>query len=317
MSNRGNIYIDRGLTNFSLKYQNGALIADEIAPRIDVAQESDKYFVYGRNDFRSAQDLRADKADTNFIDSWKIESTPTYTCAEHSIADLVSDRERNNSEAPLSPDFDTSENLTNILMLNRERRVANLLTSAGTFATSGNTVTLSSTQQWNDAAFNSASKTDAIEVRIDTAKEAVRSAIGREPNVIIIPAAVAKVIKRDAAVRELIKYTDGSLLVNGDLPATLWNMRVLIPGSVYDSAEEGQAFSGTDVWGKHVLLAYISPNARTPRTMTLSLTFQAQPRSVSKWRVDNRKADAVEVSEIIVEKVVCEYCGYLIKDAIA
>ena len=317
MSNRGNIHIDRALSNFSLKFRNGAFIADMICPRIDVAKESDKYFVYGRQDFRTTQDVRADKADINFIDSWKIESTPTYSCVEHSLADLVSDRERRNADEPLSPDFDVTENLTNMLMLNREKRVADMLTTAANFATSGNTVTLSGTEQWNDSSFDSDSATDAIEARIDTGKEAVRAAIGMDPNTIVIPAAIAKVIKRDSAVRDLIRYTDNSLLVNGDLPPTLWNMNVLVPGAVYDSAEEGQDFSGSDIWGNHVLLAYVSPNPRTPRTMTLGLTFQSQARSTAKWREDNRKSDAIEVSEILVEKAVCEYCGYLIRNAIA
>jgi len=33
MSTRGNIHIDQALTNFSLKYSNGAMIADLIAHR--------------------------------------------------------------------------------------------------------------------------------------------------------------------------------------------------------------------------------------------------------------------------------------------
>jgi hypothetical protein len=317
MSNRGTIHIDQALTNFSLKHSNGALIADLIMPRIDVAKDSDAYFVYGRQDFRTTQDLRAEKADTNFVDSWKIESTPTYRCEERALADLVSDRERRNADAPLAPDFDVAENLSNMLMLNREKRVADTLCDTATFALSGNFIELTGAQRWNDPAFDSDSKANAIESRIDGAKEAVRSCIGRDPNVIVIPAAVAKSVKRDPAVRELIKYTDNTLLINGDLPPTLWNLRVLIPGSVFDASEEGQPFEAADVWGGHVLVAYVAPNPRTPRTMTLGLTFQSQPRQVAKWREDGRKSDAVEVSEILVEKVVSEYCGYLIKDAIA
>jgi len=286
-------------------------------PRIDVEKDSDLYFVYGKQDYRSTQDVRAAKAETNYLDSWQIESTPTYTCLEHSLADLVSDRERKNADAPLAPDFDVTENLTNMLLLNREKRGVTLLTAAATYATSGNTVTLSGTEQFNNASFDSDSLVDAIEVRIDAGKEAIRTAIGRDPNTIVIPSAVARVVKRDASVRELIKYTDNTLLVNGDLPPTLWNMRVLIPGGIYASNEEGQTFSGSDIWGKHILMAYVAPNARTPRTMTFGLTFQNQPRQISKWREDGRKSDAIEISEILVEKVVSEYCGYLIRNAIA
>lgn len=317
MSTRGTIHVDRPLSNFSLKYMNGTMIADQVMIRVPVEKESDKYFIYGKQNYRETKALRADKADVNFVDSWKIESTPTYSCEEYSLADLVSDRERTNADAPLAPDFDTTESLTDMLMLNRERRVAALLTTAANFATSGNTVTLSGVQQFNNASFDSTSKTNAIEVRIDNAKEAIRADIGKDPNTIIIPSAVARVMKRDSAIRDLIKYTQNDILVNGDLPPTMFNMRVLIPGGIYDSAEEGQTFAGADIWGKNIVLAYIAPSPRTPRTMTLGMTFQSQARQVSKWREDKRKADAIEVSEILVEKMVSEYCGYLIKDAIA
>ena len=314
---RGTIHVDRPLSELSLKYKNGAMIADMISPRIAVAKESDKYFVYGKQDFNVDDDYRADKADPNWEDTWKIESTPTYVCEEHSRADLVSDRERENADAPLSPDIDTLETLTNRLMLGREKRLATILTAATTYSSSSNTDTLSGTEQWNNASFNSDSLADAIRVRIDTAKEAIRAYIGMDPNTIIIPAAVAKVVARDSEIKDYRKYTDPTLLINGDLPPQLWNMKVLVPGAIYNSANEGATFSGADVWGKNVILAYIAPNPKTPKTMTFSLTFQSKPRQVSKWREDRKKSDAIEVAEILVEKVVSEYCGYLLKDVIA
>lgn len=314
---RGTIHVDVPLTNFSLKYSNTAFVADIVCPRINVAKESDKYFVYGRQDFKERQDYRADKSDANFINSWSIDDTPTYQCEEHSLADLVSDRERKNADAPLAPDFDCTEGLTSMLGLGREKRVADLFTSTANYSTSSHYVTLSGTQQWNNASFDPTSKTNAIEIRIDTAKEAIRSSIGRDPNTIIIPSAVAKVIKRDSAVRDLIKYTDKTLLINGDLPSILWNMNVVMPGAIRNSAAEGQTFTGADVWGKNVVLAYIAPNAQSPRTMTAALTFQSQPRQVTRWREEIKKSDAIEVGEILVEKMVGEYCMYLINACIA
>jgi hypothetical protein len=316
-SARGTIHVDVPLTNFSLKYSNGAFVADRVCPRISVAKESDKYFLYGRQDFKERQDVRADKADANFINSWTIDDTPTYTCLEHSLADYVSDRERRNADAPLAPDFDCTQGLTQMILLGREKRVADLYTTAANYSTSGNTVTLSGAQQWNNASFDSTSKTNAIEVRIDTAKEAIRSAIGMNPNTIIIPSAVAKVVKRDSAVRDLIKYTDQTLLVNGDLPPVLWNMNVVMPEAIRNSAAEGQTFTGADVWGKNVVLAYMAPNPQTPRVVTFGLTFQSQARETTRWREEGKKSDAINVAEILVEKMVCEYCGYLIASCIA
>ncbi len=315
MSKINLLHVDKQLTNFSLKYSNGNLIADIFAPRIDVSKESDIYYLYGRQNFRINKTLRANGADPNYVDAFNIESTPSYVCQERELADIITDRDRDNSDQPLDLNFDTTEYLTEQILLDREKRVADLATALATWSTTG--ATLSGAQQWNNSGFDSDSKTNAIEVRIDTAKEQVRAAIGRDPNTVVIPAAVAKIVKRDKAVRDLIRYTDSTLLVNGDLPPMLWNMRVLVPGGIYDAAEEGQTFSGSDVWGKHVICAYIAPNPRSLRTMTAMLTMQSQARITQKWRENGKKGDAIEVSEIIVEKAVGTYCASVIRDAIA
>ncbi|GAF80564.1 unnamed protein product, partial [marine sediment metagenome] len=86
---------------------------------------------------------------------------------------------------------------------------------------------------------------------------------------------------------------------------------------IEQSTEDGQDFAGQDVWGKDIVLAYLAPNPNSPRTMTLVLTFENKGRQVIKWRENSRKADAIEVCEILVEELVSEFCGYLLKDAIA
>ncbi len=312
---RGTIHVDTPLTNFSLKFKNGMFIADMIFPRVDVSKDSDLYFIYGQQDQNVVNTLRAPKTDPNYIDSWKT-TTSTFTCEEHSLADLVGDDERKLADTPLAPDYDCTENLTNMLGLDREKRVADLITTTANLP-AGHYTTLTTTMQWNNASYDSDSKTDAIEVRIDAGKEVIRKAIGLDPNVIIFPSAVSRVVKKDSEVRELIKYTQNTLLVNGDLPPTMWNMRVLIPGSIYNSANPNATFSGADVWGKDVVLAYVAPSVLTPRTMTMGITFQSMPRYTSKWREEKKKSDSIEVAEKLVEKIVGSSCAYVIKDAIA
>lgn len=315
MSKISYVHVNKQLTNFSLRYSNAGMIADIIAPRIPVAKDSDIYYLYGRQNFRIDDAKRAAGTPANQVDALNIDSTPSYVCEWFALKDLVTDDDRRNSDAPLNIDVDTTENITEKILLGREKRVADLVTALATWGTTG--ATLSGTQQWNNASFDSDSKTDAIEVRIDTAKEQVRAAIGADPNTIIIPAAVAKVVKRDPEVRELVKYTDNSLLVNGDLPPRLWNMRVLVPGSIYDSAEEGQTFSGADVWGKHVVVMYCAPNPRSLKTMTALLTMEAVARETRRWRKEELKGDYIEVGEKLIEKAVGTYCASVIRSAIA
>jgi hypothetical protein len=295
------------------------LIADQVAPRKTVAKESDKYPIYGRQDQRQYSTLRANGAQANQINAFAIESEGTYSCDEHALKDVVTDRDRDNADAPIDVEFDTTEGLTAAVLLGRERRVAALCTTYANFATSGNRITLSGTSQFNNAGYDAAVTADrtlSIESRISVGKEAIRTYTGVKPNTIVIPAAVAEVMKQDTKIREIIKYTDSSLLVNGDLPRTLWNMNVLIPGGIYDSANMGQSFTGADIWGKNIFMFYKSPTI-SPRSMSFGLTFEPRSRYVKKWRDEGVSGDYVEVSELLDEVILSEYCGYLIYSCIA
>jgi len=67
----------------------------------------------------------------------------------------------------------------------------------------------------------------------------VRKQIGRRPNTIIIPEAVADVMKNHSSIIELLKYTKSDMLENGDLPRRLRGMNVVIAGAVANGAIEG------------------------------------------------------------------------------
>ncbi len=308
----GTLYLDKRLTNLSVKFKNAALIGDMVLPIVDVTQETDQYARWKRNDFRVEDALRADGTESKEA-LMELDTDGTFRCEEYALHIPITDRQRKRAIVPLSIDMNRTETLTNMIKLGHESRVATLVQTA---ANAGGSVTLSGTEQFNDASFDSDSKTDAIEVRIDAGKESIRQAIGVEPNTVIIPSNVAKVIKRDPEVRALVKPTDSTLLTNGNLPSILWNMRVLEAGAVLDSAERGQSYSGSDVWGKHISLAYIAPSVGID-TFTLGVTFQATGMHANKWREEKKSSDIVEVSHTVDEVIVCSECLYIIRDAIA
>jgi hypothetical protein len=295
------------------------MIADEVFPRKKVAKESDKYPIYGRQDQRVYSTLRANGAAANQINAFAIDSIATYSCDEHALVDIVTQRDKDNADAPIDVEFDTTEGLTNAILVGRERRAAVLATTYANFATSGNRIQLSGTQQFNNAGYTASltgTPANAIERRVSVGKEAIRAFTGVQPNTIVIPAAVAEIVKQDSLIRDLIKWTQNSLLVNGDLPQTLWNMKVLVPGAIYDSANMGASFSGADIWGKNIFMFYRSPNV-SPRSMSFGLTFEQRGRQVKKWVDNDVNGDKIEVSELLDEVMLSEYCGYLIADCIA
>jgi hypothetical protein len=303
-------HVDQALTNFAVGYHPGNMIAEKIAPPIKVNKESDKYYVWDRADaFRTQRSdgnfsLRADKAESKEIDFGL--GTSTYSAEEYALHILISEREKNNADSILRLRESKVKRLQDIMMLEQEIRVATLLTTGANWDSNH---TSAPSVKWD------AASGVVIEKNIDEAKEVVRKAIGFEPNTIVIPAAVAKSVKRDATIRELIKYTQNNLLVNGDLPPTLFNMNVMIPGASYTSSIEGATATYADVWGDNVLLLYVAPDSiDAPVPVKI---FRARDWRVFTWMEEKRgNSEAIEASVIQDEVITSNVSGYLLTDVL-
>ena len=315
------VHIDAALSNVALGYHPAGMIGEQIFPIVTVKKESDKYYEWNKGDAFRVPDntIRADGTKSKRI-GFSISSS-TYSAEEYALNVQVTDRQVANADSVISLRSAKTRRLKDILLLDQEIRIASLLTTQANWA-STNRVQRSGTQQWNNASF-AGGATYGIEETIDTGKEAVRTGTGGlEPNVIIIPSAVAKVMKRNSTIRDLIKYTHADLLVDGDLPPKLWNMKVLIPKVSKNTNKEGNATQTlTDVWGKHIVLLYVTANASIDE-VTAGYIFRCanaahSPFGVRTWREDAEKAEVLETEICQDEKLVCNVAGYLIEDVIA
>jgi len=306
------VHQDAALTNFAIGYHPTGFVAERIAPPVKVNNESDKYYIWDRQsafqvgpDADGTTSLRADKTESKTIDFGL--STSTYTAEEYALKILVSDREKKNSDSILRLRDSKRRRLQDILMLEQEIRVSTLLVTQANWA-SGHYA--EPNPNWNES-------NPTIEKDIDTGKEAVRKAIGVEPNTIIIPAAVAKWMKRDSTIRDLIKYTHADLLVNGDLPPRLWNMDVIIPGSTYSSSKEGaSSVTYSDVWGDTVVMLYVDPQPVIDSPTAVKI-FRAEEWMVNTWREPKFKSEAIEISVIQDEVLTSNISGYILTNALA
>ncbi len=307
------VHVDQVLTNFSIGYHPFGMIAEQIVPVINVNNESDKYYIWDKaSAFRvqanGRMSLRADKSEAKEVD-FNL-STATYTAEEYALKLLISEREKKNADSALRLRESKLRRLQDLLLLEQEIRVATLLTTSANWAAS-NTATPG--VKW-DAASNV-----VIEKNIDVAKEAVRTAIGVLPNTIVIPASVAVVAKRDPTLRELIKYTQNNLLVNGDLPPTLFGMRVVMPGATYTTSKEGTAAASVtyaDIWGDNVLLLYVPPSDMAMDAPSSAKIFRARPWEVRSWDVPEKRSEAIEASVIQDEVLTSNVAGYLLTDVL-
>lgn len=301
-----NVHVDQPLTNLSIGYNPAGFVAESVLPVMNVNFESDKYYVWDRQSaFQEYEALRADGTEAKVVEFGL--TAEAYLAEEYALATKVTDREVDNADSVLRLRESKARRLQNLLLLQQEKRVAELLTTAGNY--DGNTDTPS--VKWD-----ASSGTIDIEGDLDDAKEAVRQVIGMEPTDIIIPPSIAKVVKKNSTVRELIKYTQNDLLVNGDLPPTLFNLRVHIPGAISTSSTEGAAsVTYGDIWGDNVILIWNGADAAID-SPHFGKIFRARNFLTKAWRDEKRASEFIEVSHVQDEVITSGVSGYLLTNVL-
>jgi len=293
------VHQDAVLSGVSVRYTNDEFIADQVMPVVPVKKESDKYYTYTRA-WKLPQSKRAAGAEANEVE-WNV-STDTYQCEEYALKDLVPDRVRDNADNPLDMDIDTTENLTELIQLGREKRVADVVFASGTYGTQ--TSALAGANRWDDYA-GSDPVNDVL-----TAKATVHAASGKMPNVMVVGYQVHLKLLNHPDILEKIKYTQKGI-VTADLLAQVFEVdKYLVGKALYDTAQEGVAESLSYVWGKSVALLY-SESSPGLKKVSFGYQFQSRGFRTKKWREEGREGDFIEAGEIRDEKVVAAGCGYL------
>lgn len=303
------LHIDAALTNLSVSYSPSGFIADIVAPITTVSKESDKYYVWDRADsFRTYDDKLAQGAVAKTIDFAL--SNDSYFAEEFGLRTRIVWRELSNADVSLRLEQSKTKKLKDSLLISREKRVATLALTTGSYA-AGLSTTYSGTSQWSHASYAG----DIIK-EIDAAKELIRVACGSMPNTIFIPAAVIPTMTNHSSFRDHYKYTANDLSGNG-LPPMLRGLKVVVPGVQGTTSNEGAATTAVgDIWGKNLILAYIDPTDSLD-TFTFMKTFRSQEWQTRKYDIDAEKAMYIETNIVEDVKVVSNVAGYLIKAVVA
>lgn len=309
MPSRKTMHVNRFLTNMSVQFKNAEAVNEALFPSVIVQNESDEYPIYDQAMlFTVYETRRANGARANEID-WKLSTPGVYKCIQHSLKDIVTDRERDNADQPINPDIDSMEFLQQALDLEKEYRAAQLARNTANYLSTNHSA-LSGTSQWSDYT-NGKPLND-----IRTMRTAVFQASRMKPNTIVLPWTVAETLSFHPTILDLIKYThDNILLQDSQLPSVLFGMKVIVAGAGYNTANAGQAAAIADVWGKDVICAYVDPGAKL-KSISFGKTFRKE-KYVRKWRDEEREGDMVECNDINVVQMVAAACGYLLQTAVA
>jgi len=309
------VHVDAILTQMSVGYfqARSNFLGTQAFGVVPVTKKSDKYYKYAKDAFlRDEMKLRAPS--TESAGSGYGVSTDNYSCELFALHKDVADEDRRNSDAPLDPDADAVEFLSQKAMLNLEIGWVTAFFATGKWATDVTPGVLWSTPATSDP---------ITDVR--AGKKTVLSTTGFEPNILILGYEVYNILCEHPDLVDRIKYTS-SEAVTTEIMARLFDVeRVMVARAVKATAEES-ASSQTYGFahGKHALLAFVAPRP-TVRSVTAAATIMwsgvseglGETVAVSRFRMPQLRADRLEINQAYAHKLIAADLGYFFNGAVA
>lgn len=312
MPSPAQIHVNKALSNISNAYKSTRLIADIVAPRVNVQHESDVYYMYSKDSLILPQTARANGASANEA-TWSV-STSSYTLAQHSLKSLVTDRDRSNADPAIRLDVDTTEYLTEKILMRKEVAIADLLTTRASWS---NITSLTSTFAWNQQTTLS----NPI-VFVDTASSVIAQQSGMVPNTVIVNDPTFRAAKEHPQVVDRVKYTSADSVTESILAKLMNVQRFLVAGGIRNTGQEGLGDTTTNqsfIWTDCAFVCYIEPNPGLKKPSTVYQFTKSEfgnPYKVKTWREEEREGDFIEVSTMFQFKVIASDTAYIIADTI-
>lgn len=293
------VRVDRYLTNIAVTYGPTGHIADRVLPPVNVADETGIFWVYDKTRYNTAYAKRAPRTIYKELE-WGA-TQDTYAAEEYGLEMKIDDRERSNSALPADLDTTGTEILTDVLLNNREQRVASLVTNAANYP-GAHVLTLAGADQWTDP---TSTPIDDIEF----GRAQIRRVSGSLPNKGVIGYEGWSKLKRN---QQILTELNGERATLQNV-ADLFELQEIVVGSVlYNTSTEGQTEVLGDRWGKDFLL-YYQPDRPNLRTPGFGYQLVVAPLRVFRYREQRINCDVIRVTEIRAEKIVAITLGFLFK----
>lgn len=335
----GTLYVDPILTQLSVGYQDQSLYADRILPETPVNTQSGQYRVFDRSDWLIHKSRREPGTVANEVGARKY-SLDTFKTQEHSLQSAIADEERQElmsqggladpvfgGDLQIDPEADATKYITRSILLEREKKTADLVRNAANYA-ANHKVTLAGSSRWDVYTFVTAGDPYSVVSNpvgdIKTAVMRIYNDTGRWPNTMIIPVDAVGIIENHPRVVTRYQY---QTIFSADAWKTIIgipsveSLNVFVVDSKVNTADNVDATESiASLWGQDVWIGIVDP---TPgqKTMTFGKTFaQLYPdgttRPTDRWREENRKSDLVRTSYKYDLKIVSALAGYLITTAV-
>lgn len=242
--------------------------------------------------------------------------TDTYACEEHGAEEVIDDREARMYAEYFDAEMVATERARDVVLRNHERRVAAAVFNATTFTSQ----TTSITNEWDSNHTTDATPIDDVE----TAVRAVWARCGLWPNALIINRTVFRNLRNlDQVIDRIASSGAGSPTKPTDITAAMlaavFDLEyVLVAGSAYNSAIEGQDVSIASIWSnEYAMVARLAAN-NDIRQPCLGRTFHwGEDGSqiggmVESYRDETVRGDVIRLRHDVDEKLLVTEAAQLL-----
>jgi hypothetical protein len=327
---QADLHVNVPLTNVSVAYMQSAdtYIADKIFPRVPVQKQSNIYWKYSKTDWRRTDVQRRAPGTESPGVGWN-NLTDSYFCHVYAVHKDIDDQTRANADSNFNMDRDSTEFITNQLLLKRDIDWVSRYFKTGVWTTEKTGVAATPTTgqflQWNDAASDPIG--DVARWIID-----FRKLTGYKPNKMVLGAEVMASLKQHPDIIDRIKYTQRGI-VTEDLIATLFDVDDLYTSyatvatgpQIPDAKAQDAAGTFDFITSPKAALLAFSTSAPSLQTPTAGYTFtwsgylagNARGTRIKRFRMEHIAADRIEAEMTYDMKVVAPDMGVFLNTVVA
>jgi len=273
------VHIDQPLTNLTLAYvqEQTNFIADKVFPLVGVERQSDKYYIYDRDNMNRAGDVKklAPRTEVNRI-GMSI-SNDAYFADVYGLGMDFDEQTLANEDAALDIRSAGSTTLMNRLMIHRENQFATTFFTSGVWGTDwagvadGDNDTAAEVTNWDDYT-NSTPIQDVTRL----SRTIQLKSGGFRPNTMVVGKEVRDALINNPDILDRLNggatVTNTAMVTNAKLAEIFEVENFYVMEAVENDSVEGVAESNSFIGGNNVLMVH-APSSAGLMTPASGLTF--------------------------------------------
>lgn len=259
------VHVDQPLTNLTIAYLQGTtgFVADQVFPNVPVSKQTDKYYIYNREDFNRSGNVKPLAPRTRPERVGMQIAQDSYSIEVRALATDFDFQTLANEDTALDIRAAQSAMLTMQMMIDREKRWADTYFSAGVWATeyTGVASTTPSSAQvthWSDYT----ASTPIIDITNAKRAAQLRSG-GFRPNIMVVTRDVRDILVNHPDILGRLNggatVSDTALVTDAKLAEIFEVSKFLVTDAIENTGADGLAENNAFINTKKAALYYTPP----------------------------------------------------------